>query len=396
MPVSKKRKKPAAQPKRQKKPEPKWESFEKIVAAIHSAEMNGATVTWNEQIQGRQFDVAIRFKSGFYDYLTLIECKDYNHSVPVEKVEAFATKFRHQKASKAIMVSPHGFQKGAKEVARREGIELYSLREINKVPQNLLTDFLMTTVVLQPLAFYTRDKKEVYTFSRKENEVENQIEQIILKNYGNMTLGRLLFPLKQLIFPLPLPRVPDFPPFKRATDKMQYDTFRMADNTFITNPETGERILVELFYFRYWKRTGYVVDTQGIDPTVFKGLMRHYEYKNELNDEVVVIDAAKVGIGVDTVIDAGKFYKEPRFGEFFYHCEKVEDGYFTVFLIKSVQHNKLVRSETRLSLSEAKFFVEVTDEDELIIAEKLYREFLEYKQKNSPTFVEKDVKIWFS
>ena len=395
MPVSKKRKKPAKPTKRKKKSEPKWESFEKIVAAIHSAEMNGATVTWNEQIQGRQFDVAIRFKTGFYDYLTLIECKDYKTSVPVEKVEAFATKVRYQKASKAIMVSPHGFQKGAKEVAQKEGIELYSLRQINKIPENLLTDYLLTTVVLQPLGFFV-GKKEVYTFSRKENEVEYQIEHIILENYGNMTLARLLFPLKQLIFPLPLPGVPDFPPFKRATDKMQYAHFKMMDNTYIINPETGERTLVEIFYFRYWKRSGYLVDTQGIDSTVYQTLMRHYEYKNELSDELVVIDASNIGIGVDTIIEAGKFYKEPRFGEFIYRCEKVEDDFFTLFLIKSIQHGKLIRSEIRLPRSENRFFVEITDEDEIIAADKLYREFLDFKQNNIPTFVETDSKMWVS
>lgn len=395
MPVSKKRKKTAKAPKRKKKAEPKWESFEKIVAAIHSAEMKGATVTWNEQIQGRQFDVAIRFKIGFYNYLTLIECKDYKTSVPVEKVEAFATKVRHQKASKAIMVSPNGFQKGAKEVAQKEGIELYSLKQINKISENLLTDYLLTTVVIQPLGFFV-GKKEVYTFSRKENEVEYQIDHIFLENYGNMTLARLLCPLKQLIFPLPLPGVPEFPPFKRATDKMQYANFKMMDNTYFVNPETGERILIEMFYFRYWKRTGYLVDMQGIDPTVYQNLMRHYEYKNELNDEVVVIDAGNVGIGVDTVIEAGKFYKEPRFGEFIYRCEKVKNEVFTVFLIKSIQNGKLIRSEIHLPISEARFFVEITDEDEIVMADKLYQEFLDFKQNNLPTFVETDFKMWVS
>jgi hypothetical protein len=53
----------------------KWKKFERVVAAIHVAENSGATVTWNEHINGRQFDVAIRFKFQFYDYLTLIECK---------------------------------------------------------------------------------------------------------------------------------------------------------------------------------------------------------------------------------------------------------------------------------------------------------------------------------
>lgn len=82
---------------------PKWKKFERIVAAIHVAEAKGATVTWNEDIGGRQFDVAIRFKSQFYNYLTLIECKDWSDAVPAEKVDAFVTKSRKAGANKAIM-----------------------------------------------------------------------------------------------------------------------------------------------------------------------------------------------------------------------------------------------------------------------------------------------------
>ncbi len=50
---------------------PKWKKFERLVAAIHSAEQKGASVKWNDAINGRQFDVTIRFKEGFYDYLTV-------------------------------------------------------------------------------------------------------------------------------------------------------------------------------------------------------------------------------------------------------------------------------------------------------------------------------------
>jgi len=48
-----------------------------------------AQVKWNDSINGRQFDVTLRFRKGLYDYLTVIECKDYSSSVPVGEVEAF-------------------------------------------------------------------------------------------------------------------------------------------------------------------------------------------------------------------------------------------------------------------------------------------------------------------
>ena len=45
--------------------EKKWQKFERVVAAIHLAQAKGASVTWDEHIDGRQFDVVIRFKFKF-------------------------------------------------------------------------------------------------------------------------------------------------------------------------------------------------------------------------------------------------------------------------------------------------------------------------------------------
>ena len=67
---------------------PKWEHFERLVAAIHQIAQQGADIRWNAKIEGRQFDVIICFEQGLYQYLTVVECKDYATPVPVEKVEA--------------------------------------------------------------------------------------------------------------------------------------------------------------------------------------------------------------------------------------------------------------------------------------------------------------------
>lgn len=57
-------------------PSPKWKHFERLVAAIHKVAQQGADVLWNEEINGRQFDVVIRFEEGLYHYLIVVECKD--------------------------------------------------------------------------------------------------------------------------------------------------------------------------------------------------------------------------------------------------------------------------------------------------------------------------------
>src|SRR2546430_2236150 len=82
-----------------------WKLLEKLVAAIHRAEMQGAKIKWNEKINGRQFDVTVRFMRGPYRYLTVIECKDWENPVKAETVEALVTKAKDVKADKAVIVS---------------------------------------------------------------------------------------------------------------------------------------------------------------------------------------------------------------------------------------------------------------------------------------------------
>jgi restriction endonuclease len=116
--------------------DPKWKKFEKIVTGIHILTSEGAEVKFDDHIMGkrsgrnRQIDASIRFKHGLYDYLAIVECKDYGSRVPMEKVEAFHTKMKDVGARHGIMVSPHGFQEGAITTAKFYDIELFTLEEV--------------------------------------------------------------------------------------------------------------------------------------------------------------------------------------------------------------------------------------------------------------------------
>ena len=58
------------------------------------------------------------------DVLFLVECKCYNHLVPVDEVEEFHSKIDDIGAHKGIMVTTVGFQEGAIKTARGRGIAL--------------------------------------------------------------------------------------------------------------------------------------------------------------------------------------------------------------------------------------------------------------------------------
>src|SRR3546814_15284430 len=103
------------------------EYLERIVAGIHVVTMEGAEVIWNEKINGRQFDVVVRFQVGTLRYLVLIEVKNRSRKVTAEHIESFVTKARDQNASKTVVVSAAGFQSGAVLVAERHGVDLFTV-----------------------------------------------------------------------------------------------------------------------------------------------------------------------------------------------------------------------------------------------------------------------------
>jgi len=75
------------------------------------------------------FDIAIEvYLPGAQDYscLVLIECKNYQHSVPVDDVEEFFAKVQQVAAAKgkAVIATTAAFQSGAREFAKSKGIGL--------------------------------------------------------------------------------------------------------------------------------------------------------------------------------------------------------------------------------------------------------------------------------
>lgn len=103
------------------------EFLERVVAGIHAITTTNADVTWNEVINDRQFDVVVRFKLGSLRYLVLVEVKNRTRKTGTSDMEAFVQKARDQNANKAVFVTAAGFQDGAIKIAKRHGIDLFTV-----------------------------------------------------------------------------------------------------------------------------------------------------------------------------------------------------------------------------------------------------------------------------
>ncbi|GAA0893634.1 hypothetical protein GCM10009122_33130 [Fulvivirga kasyanovii] len=74
-----------------------------------------------------EIDLSYDFEIGNAHYLTLVECKQWNSNVTREKIGHFKSVLVELKAHKGIVITTKGFQKGAIEFAKTNGIGLFKI-----------------------------------------------------------------------------------------------------------------------------------------------------------------------------------------------------------------------------------------------------------------------------
>lgn len=333
-----------------------WREFERVVAAIHIARSKGARVTWNEEIDGRQFDVAVRFNDGLYDYLTLIECKRYEAAVPVEKAEAFVTKSRGVKANKAVMISSSGFQSGCLKVAKDNGISLLTLSEAWQLPGEL-----------EEWEF----RDALIVFEVKVAKVDGSV--FVLPDV-NGRLGHLINSSKVIyvdgktkaLWELIAPRLdPEAAPNSSDVIALPLGGCRL------TVPYELENEQITGISFRLERRTMPFHKGPALDRSKLEKLMHRYELVDEVAKTTVTVEALGLPLGFDTQLQAGKFYTNPSLGNN-YVVEKVVDDTAQILLLESYVHGDLIQARYVQDVKYQWQYVEIIDPNELSRLERMY------------------------
>jgi len=326
-----------------------WKKFERLVAAINATKMNGAEVKWNDKINGRQFDVSIRFKFGNFYYLTVIECKEYKSKIPVEKVEAFITKSNAAKANKAVMVSSSGFQKGAIAVANNNGIELFTLSEKIEYPKEGLISIVIPAINLFDISLERKGKRKPiklgvgpklnflvkHTFiieGSSKKSLNFILSQWINKNYKILSYEKKMFEINFKI------------------------------NCSADSPEEG--IINKI---RSVKLNAQIVNTiptskPGIDPYIDQLNHTYICISNVLNGSFEKIKLSDIDHDFDTEIKEGCFYTSPSTG-LNYYCEKIEGDLITMWLLESYQHGSKIDVRFSQKIENAKGYQQIFDEN---------------------------------
>jgi len=320
--------------------------LERLVAAIEAAQSQGAVVTWDDGIGGRQFDVTVRFKFGLHSYLTVIECKQYNSKVSVDKIDALVTKARDAKANKVIMVSTKGFQTGCHAVAERHGVQLLVVTEKSETTPEELAAKLSPALKLFDMRFVAPSGTELpledwggrlaYLMKRSKVYAAGQVlsPDDLVQRW--QVSHPAVVPGHVTAIELPLPAGSQFEePHEDAVD------------------------VVALRFKCEFVEIGY---TSGpvLDVHLQASLKRRVEIQDGDGRLIHGSPLASIPMGFDTTLEPGEFYEVPSLFTRYY-CEKIEGDMVSWIVIESYQFGGLVQARIRQKLKYRTDYVPVVD-----------------------------------
>jgi hypothetical protein len=322
------------------------------VAALHRAQVKGATVRWNDIINGRQFDATVRFRDGLYEHLAVVECKDHRSSVSVGDVDAFATKSRDANANKAIMVAASGFESGCLTVAMRHGIELYTLKQAQSFSDPTL-DTRFTPTIARNLRnvrlVLSADGNDVYQMPEDRNRLPYFLKHSLIEQQDGS---------QQSLQPVVLQAAKGL-----KSDFQERDAeIKFPNGTLVTLPKS--KVGLRTFAVRFAHRLIYAYAVPGgLDSYTSTRLNAAVDYTNVITGTTEQFPTPHE-IGFDTKMKVGGFYE--NFMGFYYYCNRIEGDLMWLDLIESYQHGELFQAwGAAQKLEHANYYVEVSDEKEV-------------------------------
>ena len=345
----------------------RWEQFERLVAAIHGAIDPAAVVTWNDSINGRQFDVTIRFRRGLYDYLTAIECKDHASAVPVSEVEAFITKAHDAKAHQAVMASSSGFQSGAQSVGQNHKVVIINLTDSPDIDLSVFGASWGPSI--DALHIETIDLQYQDGECRTLPEAHNAMTYYV--NHMSLKLGPVTTALGDLLSQ----RLQSFAGEKHdvyAECKVEFD-----EGTMLVAPYDGEfpsKLVASVgIRFALTKAKTYFGPRQ-FDPSL---LVADVDLQNLSTGESKKVSRHGLPLGTAATFEVGTFYEQPQLPHYFY-CDAIVGDVATIYLVESFQLGSLFQAKLGVKTQHANFYSPVTDSK---VLKRLKKRLLDIKAR---------------
>lgn len=338
-----------------------WKEFEVLVAALHHASSAGGRVTWNETIDGRQFDVTIRFLHGVHDYLTVVECKDQKDAVAVSEIDAFVTKSRAARANKGVVISTSGFQSGAIAVAERENIVLLTVSAAYEKPDLPADATPIDAINIKNVSIVFRNRPKVSLGDDAKLHYLARHCFVRLPDGSSESLDGLLRPHAEKNM-------------DRTTELKLVIPFPKG-SSFVN--ETG-KVFKQASRIEY--TAGYISahgsSTPPLDFQLQQALAKKYVLSRVDGSVVFERFFVELSLGLWTTVEPGNYYADPSLG-FFYRCEEIVGELVTWFLVESYQYGGLVQGRFTANSKFNIRYTPVTDKAKLRELERLYQKVID-------------------
>lgn len=274
-------------------------------------------VSWDQKLPSlaggrRQIDVLLRSRQGEHESLTIVECRD--HEVEVSEMDAFVTLVRHVGASHGVVASSVGFQRGAIDCARLEGIEMRVVAEDDFSPNT--TERIVDVWSLEPCGNQVDSAVDGQPVSRRQ-VLEHRIS-VVERGLITRSLADLM---NEMIETLP-PELGSMPPrIRLATPGMRllFPDGRSADIS-------GVHVVLRIVEQR--KRCTLLLPRRPLSFLV----------RTPLTESSRRVAASRVPLFPSRTLDPGRFYVN-LLGQAYY-CSAVDPAaaVATIVLLEDVQH----------------------------------------------------------
>jgi Restriction endonuclease len=354
------------------------EYLERIVAGIHTVTTAGAEVTWTEVINGRQFDVVVRFKLGTLRYLVLIEVRNRTRKAAASDMEAFVTKARDQNANKAVFVTAAGFQKGAISIAKRHGVDLFTvtfdeagiqlpsqanffyLRKTG-APKNIpptmsIGERKLTATIEKATLVYADGKR--FDMPEEQSQMNYYLRKTFLQD------GRAL----RDVIPL------GAPPSYIELGKSRRDQFRLDPPQRIRPPDDyffPSGVLASLKCIVTGRLGRPIEGNTLVDPNVF---MFPAIYTNVITGEAISFPIDRLPLGAKRVSVGGFYFiSHPLM---YYYCAAIQGDTVLWHLIESVQNGEKLTGTMTQDVKYSLYYIPVSDKKILKRLQRRLDDFL--------------------
>ena len=338
------------------------EYLERIVAGIQARTTSAASVVWNEVLNGRQFDVSVRFTNGTLTYLVLIEVKNRVRKASASDIEAFITKSTENFASKSVFVTAAGFQSGAIDAARKHGIELFTV-EFDRSQLSLGSSNSTVLIQSQSRAPPTAPVVEVgpeilaamiegVTLVYKDGtRAEIPSEQTQMRYYVRHTTladGRSLDDL-----------ISDVPIYRISLGERQVKRVKVKPPQKIAPPDEyffKSGVVREVVFSAVGEMARLLSGNIRFDPAMIRSKII---YRNVLSGEVSEYSLDQLPMQFEE-LRSGEFYCLEHPLRYFY-CDRIANGMVSWVLVESFQAEQLLQAEFTQEARYGSYMVPVKD-----------------------------------